>query len=375
MKTAIKGNMRCWSYIYYLKEDGEWENSIDGGVVKNNIYSMKTYLTLLEESEKYDYALDEYDLITFNPKRLVEILKETTGKEKLELLWEDEYVALGKRLYQYDASEGAPYYGFDMNYVEAFNGVLSQYADDFNGDGQLEMITVRLEKKPETYEGEYGEYYEIRTQIYIELSRIQDGNFVELDTITDWELYETTGGCARMYQGNFFVFSYNDEKYLAVDTWNKDFELGSYETVDLYKITSKFEYVQSFMESESADPYLSVMGGTFDKEEGIFDMPYFYDGIYIGEEVSQEYDQVCQIRNKYADLFQTHGLFRTQSRFWDFSETIYGGAGLGSENLEQIYRPVQGDFIWSAGIRNYSDKGIWYEAYDNSPDAIFYREE
>lgn len=71
MRTAIKSNLRCWSYIYYLNSDGKWEESDRGKEVKDKINKMYTYLTLLKETEQYDYALDEYDLITYTPKKLL----------------------------------------------------------------------------------------------------------------------------------------------------------------------------------------------------------------------------------------------------------------------------------------------------------------
>lgn len=73
MRTAIKSNLRCWSYIYYLNSDGTWENSERGKTVKSQINKMNVYLTLLDETEQYDYALDEYDLITYSPERIIEI--------------------------------------------------------------------------------------------------------------------------------------------------------------------------------------------------------------------------------------------------------------------------------------------------------------
>lgn len=73
VRTAIKSNLRCWSYIYYLNSDGTWENSERGKTVKSQINKMNVYLTLLDETEQYDYALDEYDLITYSPERIIEI--------------------------------------------------------------------------------------------------------------------------------------------------------------------------------------------------------------------------------------------------------------------------------------------------------------
>lgn len=95
IKTAIKCNLRCWSYIYYLNSDGEWENTYRGKEVKNKIDKMNTYLTLLKESAQYDYALDDYDLNIYNPKKIVEILKndELTLKEGTYRYTSDEFFA------------------------------------------------------------------------------------------------------------------------------------------------------------------------------------------------------------------------------------------------------------------------------------------
>lgn len=77
MKTAIKSNLRCWSYIYYLNCDGKWEKSFEGKDVVKKINKMNTYLTLLNESQQYDYALDSYDIFIYSPKKIIEILKES----------------------------------------------------------------------------------------------------------------------------------------------------------------------------------------------------------------------------------------------------------------------------------------------------------
>lgn len=82
IRIAIKSNLRCWSYIYYLNSDGTWEKTYKGKETKSRIDKMNTYLTLLEESEQYDYTLDEYDLITYSPKKIVEILKNSNVSEE-----------------------------------------------------------------------------------------------------------------------------------------------------------------------------------------------------------------------------------------------------------------------------------------------------
>ncbi len=74
IKTYLKSNLRCWSYIYYLNSDGTWENSYQGKDVKSKINMMNTYLTLIDESAQYDYALDEYAINTLAPSSINEIL-------------------------------------------------------------------------------------------------------------------------------------------------------------------------------------------------------------------------------------------------------------------------------------------------------------
>lgn len=92
IRTAIKSNLRCWSYIYYLNSDGKWENTYRGKEVKNKIDKMNTYLALLSESAQYDYALDDYDLNIYNPKKIVEILK-------------DEELTLQEGIYRYSSGD------------------------------------------------------------------------------------------------------------------------------------------------------------------------------------------------------------------------------------------------------------------------------
>ena len=77
IRTSIKSNLRCWSYIYYLNSNGTWETSERGQYVKGQIDKMHVYLALLDETKQYDYALDEYDLITYSPERIVEIAEES----------------------------------------------------------------------------------------------------------------------------------------------------------------------------------------------------------------------------------------------------------------------------------------------------------
>lgn len=79
LRTTIKSNLRCWSYIYYLNSDGKWETTDRGKAVKSQIDKMHVYLTLLDETEQYDYALDEYDLITYSPERIEEIAVQDNG--------------------------------------------------------------------------------------------------------------------------------------------------------------------------------------------------------------------------------------------------------------------------------------------------------
>lgn len=81
IRTSIKSNLRCWSYIYYLNSDGEWENTYRGKDVKDKVNKMNTYLTLLDESAQYDYSLAQYNLITFSPEKIIDILMENKYKD------------------------------------------------------------------------------------------------------------------------------------------------------------------------------------------------------------------------------------------------------------------------------------------------------
>lgn len=76
LNVYIKSNLRCWSYIYYLKSDGSWENSDEGKSVKEKIDNMNMYLTLLSHTKQYDYALDDSDINTLKHSEIEPILKD-----------------------------------------------------------------------------------------------------------------------------------------------------------------------------------------------------------------------------------------------------------------------------------------------------------
>lgn len=132
MRTAIKSNLRCWSYIYYLNSDGTWENSERGKTVKSQIDKMNVYLTLLNETEQYDYALDEYDLITYSPERIVEITEESIPINSNEF-WMD-FLVTGNYA-QYIDEEWA-------------DSPLEYVLYDINGDGILELLIQATRDMP-----------------------------------------------------------------------------------------------------------------------------------------------------------------------------------------------------------------------------------
>ena len=88
IRTSIKSNLRCWSYIYYLNSNGTWETTVRGRYVKGQIDKMHVFLTLLDGTKQYDYALDEYDLITYSPQRIVEIAKDNKDTVELGVIYE-----------------------------------------------------------------------------------------------------------------------------------------------------------------------------------------------------------------------------------------------------------------------------------------------
>ncbi len=81
LNVYIKSNLRCWSYIYYLKSDGSWENSSEGKSVKEKIDNMNLYLTLLSHTKQYDYALDDSDINTLRHSEIGLILKDEAPSE------------------------------------------------------------------------------------------------------------------------------------------------------------------------------------------------------------------------------------------------------------------------------------------------------
>lgn len=135
IRTSIKSNLRCWSYIYYLNSDGEWENTYRGKDVKDKINKMNTYLTLLDESAQYDYTLDNYDLITFSSKKIIDILMENKyeniEQEYQEFLEAPEYQG------RYYAILNCGKDGIPMLFLAPNNGELNE----FNSLRELEIYT------------------------------------------------------------------------------------------------------------------------------------------------------------------------------------------------------------------------------------------
>lgn len=130
IRIAIKSNLRCWSYIYYLNSDGKWENTYRGEEVKNKIDKMNTYLTLLDESTQYDYALDDYDLINYNPKKIIGILLDE--KINSEEIWKN-FLDSGEY----------------KTYITEENALMAEYVlYDINGDGNLELLIMETSDAP-----------------------------------------------------------------------------------------------------------------------------------------------------------------------------------------------------------------------------------
>lgn len=185
MRTAIKSNLRCWSYIYYLNSDGTWENSERGKTVKSQINKMNVYLTLLNETEQYDYALDEYDLITYSPERIVEISGEN-NEEKSTSVFE---TMSG----QFVFSSGAGGWGtvIDLNSDGSFSGEYhaSEYGEQ--GEGYSNGTTYISE-----FSGKFSQAEQIDNYIYS----------IELE---NFETATTPGD----------VYYENDTKYVCVEPY------------------------------------------------------------------------------------------------------------------------------------------------------------
>ena len=185
MRTAIKSNLRCWRYIYYWNSDGTWENSERGKTVKSQINKMNVYLTLLNETEQYDYALDEYDLITYSPERIVEISGEN-NEEKSTSVFE---TMSG----QFVFSSGAGGWGtvIDLNSDGSFSGEYhaSEYGEQ--GEGYSNGMTYISE-----FSGKFSQAEQIDNYIYS----------IELE---NFETATTPGD----------VYYENDTKYVCVEPY------------------------------------------------------------------------------------------------------------------------------------------------------------
>lgn len=132
IRTSIKSNLRCWSYIYYLNSDGTWETSERGQYVKGQIDKMHVYLALLDETKQYDYALDEYDLITYSPERIVEITEKSIPINSNEF-WMD-FLETGDYAQYIDE--------------EWTDSPLEYVLYDINGDGILELLIQATRDMP-----------------------------------------------------------------------------------------------------------------------------------------------------------------------------------------------------------------------------------
>lgn len=179
LRTTLKSNLRCWNYIYYLKSDGKWENTYSGKEVKDKINKMNTYLTLLNESEQYDYALDEDDLITYSPKRIIEILKDKVNTNySYDIVMEQYQEALENNLYA---------------------DILNGYSDDWNLIG--EYVSTMLLSDARYYKNYGSQYNDENFYLYYALLDIDNNGVEELfigagtseNTVTIYDMFSHNG--------------------------------------------------------------------------------------------------------------------------------------------------------------------------------------
>lgn len=132
MRTALKSNLRCWSYIFYLNSDGEWEDSYRGKEVKKRIDETNALLTLLDETEQYDYALDEYDLYVYSPEKIINILLDDA-----DIVFQ----AYKQLVQKYENQFGTLYTDYDYLLGVCFLDLI-----DFDQDGTQELVMVYGQK-------------------------------------------------------------------------------------------------------------------------------------------------------------------------------------------------------------------------------------
>lgn len=192
MRTAIKSNLRCWSYIYYLNSDGEWENTYRGQEVKNKIDKMYTYLTLLNESAQYDYALDEYDLITYSPERIIDILKDYVPNE-------ERYKAYAEKIESYESEYGVAQINMESEWFSYMTGLCFMKLVDFSQCGQEELLLV--------YETNVNTQYDTYRDYKFEIWGFKNNELTMLDS---GGVFGTDGGVKHIY-----LTKYEGKTYLV----------------------------------------------------------------------------------------------------------------------------------------------------------------
>ena len=315
MRTAIKSNLRCWSYIYYLNSDGKWEESDRGKEVKDKINKMYTYLTLLKETEQYDYALDEYDLITYNPKKIIEILSDNNDTLR-DLIGEwtiDEKYTMEYNNKSMKKIYGSLYYmaGRWSQMVFREDGTFEYGVTEYYGKGNFkvenEIIKVNLaEGDPNT--GELELYMETEDISRIAFDQFGDGtkifwkrvdaseNNTENTPNTESVLKE---GVYRYSDGDFRaelqVCTEGDKKQCY---WGEWYNYGASASVEDFVFTwedGKAEYeVQGRRSGETLSVKLDIQGETvaitIKNQDGVL---YYGAGMQQeGKEFQAEYSYV-----------------------------------------------------------------------------------
>lgn len=328
IRTSIRSNLRCWSYIYYLNSDGKWENSFRGYDVKSKINKMNTYLKLLDESAKYDYALDEYDLNVKGPGEILDILK---GDEVGTSIFE----AIPKH-FTFTSGAGAWATSIDIEddgtFVGQYNdadmgGVGEKYPNgtvyicDFKGKfskpKQVNQYTYSMELEYLDAEGEVGnEYYKNDVRyVYAEPHGFQDAEefHIYLPGIELSKLPEGFLGWLRM------LVILDDNEKLPDDCYGiynvnaeKGF-VGFFETDKAPEDEELFSTTQEASEEKIREMLL--------EETGMNPVEYYYDTFAndytYGIIAIYQYDSQCMEKDNcqvwYCDGTQTTQLFEWEN--------------------------------------------------------------
>ncbi len=160
LKTFIKSNLRCWSYIYYLNSDGIWENSLRGKEVRNKINKMQTYLTILRESEQYDYVLSDEELITYSPERIVSILQDTSYS------LEGEMSEIEEGYYRLSIDNTGYYYG-EMGVIKDSHGI-SYLTLSLQDENNLDYYEFKWSEQNKKYESINSTDFDVHLIVFTE---------------------------------------------------------------------------------------------------------------------------------------------------------------------------------------------------------------